>query len=481
MASQEAARLLATNAPALKMEELMAETCSVVLARFAAELEYAKIPPEVVQSVRFRLLDTVGVCLASVGMEYAKAIADMVREQGGHPEATLFAHPERVPATWAVLHNAALAHGNDYDDTHSVALVHPSGVIIPTTLAVAERVGASGQDAVTAAVAGYEVGLRIGMAVPNRFHARGFHATGVCGTFAAAVTAGRALGLDARGIANAIGIAGSMAAGSMEFLSGGAWTKRMHPGWAAHAGTVAALLAARGYTGPATALEGRFGLFNAYAAPARPDLDRLTFGLGSEWEVLNTDFKPYPCGHISHPYMDCARSLRAKLKLTPEDIEAIELRVPGPAVSILCEPLAEKLKPANSYAARFSLPYAVAVVLAQGFAGIDDFSDERIRDPRILALAARTTYQIDDTLPFPEHFPGWVRLRLRDGRQVEERTDVSRGSRQHPMTDAEFYEKFESNAARTLPRATLGAVWETGLRFDTLGEVTQFTRLLSKS
>ena len=459
----------------------MRETCSMELARFAAELEYAKLPSEVVENVRLRLLDTVGVCLASVGMEYASAIADVVRSQGGRPEATLFCQPDRLPATWAALYNGALAHGNDFDDTHSVALVHPSGVIIPTMLAVAERIGATGREAMTAAVAGYEVGLRIGMAVPGGFHARGFHATGVCGTFAAAVTAGRLGRLDAGQLAHAIGIAGSQAAGSLEFLGDGAWTKRMHPGWAAHAGIVAALLAAQGYTGPAAALEGRFGLFNAYATPAPPDLERLTSGLGDEWEVLNTDFKPYPCGHVSHPYMDCARSLRAKHQLTPEDVEAIELRVPGPAVPIVCEPLADKRRPANAYAARFSLPYAVAVVLAEGQAGIDDFSEARIRDPRILALTARTTYQIDNTLPFPEHFPGWVRLRLRDGREIEARTDVSRGSREHPMTEAEFYEKFESNAARTLPHGALEALWERGMGFDSLSGITEFTRFLVKS
>jgi len=175
----------------------MTETCSMELARFAAELAYAKLPSEVVENVRLRVLDTVGVCLASVGMEYASAIADVVRSQGGRPEATLFGQPDRLPATWAALYNGALAHGNDFDDTHSVALVHPSGVIIPTMLAVAERIGATGREAMTAAVAGYEVGLRIGMAVPGGFHARGFHATGVCGTFAAAVTAGRLGRLDA--------------------------------------------------------------------------------------------------------------------------------------------------------------------------------------------------------------------------------------------------------------------------------------------
>lgn len=458
----------------------MGASSSQVLAGFAAGLEFDKIPSEVVRNVRLRLLDTAGVCLASVGMDYAGAVLDVVREHGGRPEAALFGHADRAPASWAAFHNGALAHGNDYDDTHSVATVHASGVVIPTVLALAERAGASGAEAVAAAVAGYEVGLRIGMAMPGAFHARGFHPTGICGTFAAAVAASRLLRLDARGIAHAIGIALSQAAGSMEFLSDGAWTKRMHPGWAAHAGVIAALLAARGYTGPATALEGRFGLYNAYATGVRPDLARLTAGLGSEWETLNIDFKPYPCGHISHPYMDCARTLRTRHGLTPEDIESIELRVPEGAVAIVCEPLELKRRPPNPYAARFSMPYGVAAVLVLGRAEIDDFSEERIRDPRILGLTARTSYVVDHTLPFPRHFPGWVRLRLRGGRLVEERMDASRGSREVPMSEAELRAKFESNAARTMPAARVRAIWEAGLGFDTLRDVTAFTRLLAR-
>lgn len=191
------------------------------------------------------------------------------------------------------------------------------------------------------------------------------------------------------------------------------------------------------------------------------------------------DFKPYPCGHISHPYMDCARELRSQHKLRPEDIAAVELRVPTHAVPILCEPLADKQQPASAYAARFSLPYSVAVVFALGRAGIDEFSEERIRDPEVLALAARTSYVVDDTLPFPQAFPGWVRIRLRDGREFERRMDASRGSRELPMSAAELYEKFSANVARCLPAASARAIWEAGISAERLGDINEFTRLLA--
>ncbi|MSQ55715.1 MAG: MmgE/PrpD family protein [Betaproteobacteria bacterium] len=448
------------------------------LAAFAANLAYADIPAEVVACARLRLLDTVGVCLASVGMEYAEAMLGVIAEQGASTDAALFGSARRASAAWAACYNGALAHGNDYDDTHSVALMHVSGVVVPAILALGERERASGRRVLEAAIAAYETGLRIGMAAPSGFHARGFHATGVCGVFAAAIGASRLLGLDVARTTHAIGIAGSQAAGSMEFLADGAWTKRMHPGWAAHGGIVAAQLAARGYTGPASILEGRYGLFSAYAGMA-PDAVVLHAGLGTEWETLNVDFKPYPCGHISHPYMDCARALRERHKFSLEEIESILLPVPPQAVPILCEPYADKIRPASAYAARFSLPYAVAVVLKLGRAGIDEFSEARIGDPDLLALMSRTRYVVDASLPFPQAFPGWVKIRLRDGRNLEERMDASRGSREHPMSEGELYEKFSANVLRTLPGERCRAIWDAGLVIDRAEDVRAFTALLA--
>jgi 2-methylcitrate dehydratase PrpD len=453
---------------------------SRALADYASRLRYEDLPEEVVASARLRLLDTVGVCLASVGMDYAEAILGMLGEQGKSTDAVLFGSAQRAAAAWAACYNGALAHGNDYDDTHSVALMHISGVVVPTVLALGDRHQVSGRRVLEAAVAAYEAGLRIGMAAPSGFHARGFHATGVCGVFAAAFGASRLLGLDATRMAHAIGVAGSQAAGSLEFLVEGAWTKRMHPGWAAHAGIIAAQLAERGYTGPTTVLEGRYGLFNAYAGVAPPHRTALTATLGKEWETLNIDFKPYPCGHASHPYMDCARALRARHGFAMEDIESIELRVPPAFVPILCEPFADKIRPANAYAARFSLPYAVAVVLKLGRAGIDEFSQERLADPDLIALMARTSYVRDTTLPFPQGFPGWVKIRLKSGRELEERMDASRGSRELPMSEAELYEKFSANASRALPADRVRAVWEAGLSIDRMDNIRSFTKLLQR-
>ena len=452
---------------------------STELARFAGALDYGNIPAEVMDNAKLRLLDTVGVCLASIGMPYANAILAHVEDQGGREDARLFATSVRLPVPLAVLYNASLAHGNDYDDTHSRSIVHVGGVVVPTALAVAEKKSRSGKQTLAAIVTGYEIATRVGMVASKGFHSQGFHPTGVCGAFGAAATAAKLLGLDEGQFAHAMGIAGSQASGSLEFLADGAWTKRLHPGWSAHAGVSAAGLAEQGFTGPRHTFEGRYGLYALYATATPPDLGLATAGLMQEWEILNTDFKPYPCGHISHPYMDCALQLREQHSLAPMNIESIELRVPAAAVPILCEPLEDKRRPQTGYAARFSLPFSTALIFAYGKAEIDDFSDERLVDPVIRELSDRTTYVIDDSLPFPETFPGWVVVRLKSGARLESRMDASRGSREHPMSDTEIFRKFEANASRVLPPDRVQGLWAAGRQLERFDDIKHFCDLLA--
>ena len=454
------------------------DSITSVLATFALGLNFRELPRQVVHNAKLRLLDTVGVCLASSGMDYADAVLAYVQEQGGKPDACLFGRPGRFPAALSVLYNGALAHGNDYDDTHSQSIVHPGGVIVPTALAISEKLLLTGEQAIVAIVAGYEIAARIGMAASKGFHAQGFHPTGVCGALASAATASVAMGLAHQQFVSALGIAGSQASGSLEFLSDGAWTKRLHPGWAAHSGVVAASLARNGFTGPATILEGKHGLYALYATRTQPDLSLATRALGQEWEILNTDFKPYPCGHISHPYMDCALQLRRDRLVSANDIAAIELRVPSAVVPILCEPVAEKRRPRSPYASRFSLPFSTALIFATGSAGIDDFSDERLADPVIQALCDKTHYVVDESLPFPQTFPGWVIVTLKSGARLEARLDASRGSRENPMSEDDLYQKFESNVTRSFSRGRAQQIWQTGLSLETLPNLRAFTDLL---
>ncbi|PYN71569.1 MAG: hypothetical protein DMD96_35750 [Candidatus Rokuibacteriota bacterium] len=267
------------------------------LAEFAVGLEFEDLPPDVVASVRLRALDILGIALAASTSELAPSVLGALEGWGRGGPCSVAGSNLTAPPPLAALANGALAHGLDFDDTHAVSITHASAVVLPTVLALGEAGGYNGRALVTAAVAGYEAITRLGMAAPGAFHARGWHATAVCGTFAAALAAGRLERLDAGRLTAALGIAGSFASGVIEHLEDGSWVKRVHPGWAAHSGIVAAGLARGGFTGPATILEGRFGFYRTFlgSEPARAPFDTL----GKEWETLRVGFKPYPCCHYN--------------------------------------------------------------------------------------------------------------------------------------------------------------------------------------
>src|SRR5712692_5070634 len=335
------------------------------LARFARGLRLADVPQAVVAQAQLLALDTLGSCLASSTMDFGRAVLHTAEALGGATESALVGSAARVSAANAVLANATLAHGLDFDDTRADAIVHTGCVAVTTALATGEAAEASGAAIVEALIAGVEVMCRIGLAVPGRFHARHFHPTSLTATFAAAAVAGKLAGLDEDEMVDAFGICGSQAGGIIEYLADGTWTKRLHPGWAAHAGVAATLLARSGFTGPETVFEGEHGFYRAFAGGFDAQrLEELLGSLGSEWELERLTFKPYPCGSIAHPYMDCALRLRERQQIPLDQIADIRCRTAEGPIPRLWEPLASKHRPPNGYAAKFSLPYLLAVILA---------------------------------------------------------------------------------------------------------------------
>jgi 2-methylcitrate dehydratase PrpD len=445
------------------------------LAHFATSLEPAAVPRGVVDSVRLRTLDILGIALAASTGESAPSILGALEGWGAAGDCTVIGAKRTAVAPFAILANGALAHSLDFDDTHTTSITHASAVVVPVALALGEAGGFDGRRVITAAVVGYEAITRLGMAAPGAFHARGWHATAVCGAFAAALVAGRLDGLDAARLTAALGIAGSFASGVMEYLEDGSWVKRVHPGWAGHAGAIAAALARGGFTGPATVLEGRFGLYRTFLG-AEPDPAPFAT-LGRDWQTPAVGYKPYPCCHLVHAYLDCALELRRAHALDAGAIEAVECRVPAGEVPIVCEPRGAKVRPRSAYDAQFSLPFSVAAALLDGRVGLDTYVPERLNDPARLALAERVTHVIDPDSAFPRGFPGWVRLRLRDGRILEARAPDGRGSLARPLPEAAIVEKFRDNAARALPTARVAEIERATLALDTLADVRALTML----
>jgi 2-methylcitrate dehydratase PrpD len=432
------------------------------LGSFTASLTFDALPADVVANARLRILDVLGLALAASTYEFAAPVVAAVDMTEG-PCTIIGARQTATPAL-AALVNGTLAHGLDFDDTHAASITHASAVVVPSALAVAERRGISGRDVITAVVAGYEAIARLGMAAPGAFHARGWHATSACGAFAAALTAGKLLGLDAPKLTHALGLAGSFASGLMEFLEDGSAVKRLHAGWAAQAGVFAATLAAGGVTGPASVLEGRFGFYRTFVGTA-PIADPFAT-LGREWETVRIGFKPYPCCHLSHAYIDCALRLRADERIETDAIASIECRVPAGEVPIICEPRDVKLRPMSTYQAQFSLPYAVAAAFVDGRVGLDTFTPRRLTDARLLGLAARVEHAVDPASAFPDGFPGWVRVRLRDGRVAEAREPDGRGGPARPLPASAIVEKFRDNARRAVPPSQVAELEEAVLRLD---------------
>ena len=429
------------------------------LARFVRDLSLSAVPPEVVDRAALLALDTLGSCLASAKMDFGRSVTATATALGGAPESTIVGTSTRVGAPNAVLANGTLAHGLDFDDTREDAIVHTGCVAVTTALAVAEAVNASGAAALEALIAGVEVMCRVGLAVPGKFHARSFHPTSLTGSFAAAAVAGKLYGLGEDELVHAFGICGSQASGIIEYLADGSWTKRLHPGWAAHAGIIACRLGREGFTGPETVLEGAHGFYEAFANGAEAKrLDGLLDTLGRTWELSNLTFKPYPCGSIAQPYMDCAHVLRQRHALDPGAIVAVRCRTAEGPVPRLWEPLAAKHRPPNGYAAKFSLPYLIATVLLRGTVTLSDFADDAVADERVLALASTIGYDLDPTIDYPRQFVGDVRITLRDGRTLEERRDHPRGGPDDPMTSAELTGKFRGNAELRLKAENIDEV-----------------------
>ncbi|AEW98125.1 MULTISPECIES: MmgE/PrpD family protein [Streptomycetaceae] len=430
------------------------------LAALAAQAARTGLPADLRETSVSRLVDLVGNSIAALDCEPAHIVHELTRAWGGVSATTAIGSAQRLPAPSGALVNGTLAHCLDFDDSHLPSVLHPSAAVIPAALAVAEEVDAGGAALLDAITIGVEVTCRLGMAgfdpaVKNSvFFDRGQHATAICGTVGAAVAAGMLRGLDAEALTSVIGIACSMGSGVIEANRTGGTIKRVHCGWAAHSGVVAADLAGHGLTGPPTVLEGRFGFLNAFCGD-RADLGQLTDGLGERWEAATVFFKPYPCNHFTHPGVDAALRMRAA-GIDPDAVESLVLGVPAPVVHTIGEPTEEKRRPRSGYHAAFSGPFTVAAaLLGGGGLGLshEDFTDSAARDPRRLALAAKVRVVADDECGavFPRQMPSVLTATLADGSRHTERVPVSLGGPGNPMSQEQLTAKFRLNATRAIP------------------------------
>jgi len=412
------------------------------LADRIVAVDAARLPEAARAKFEETLIDVIGLCLAARNEDYVKASIDGWDEDGA---CTAIGHKRALSPAGAAFVNGTAAHGEDFDDTFEGGPVHSGAVIIPAVLATAERHGVGGKAALEGIAVGIEIMCRLGLVAPKMVHKAGFHPTAVFGAMGAAAAVGKALGLSRRQIVDAFGVVGSMASGIIEYLAEGTWTKRMHAGWAAQSGMRAALLARAGFSGPRTVFEGSHGFFHGFANTAQGDFDAVTGDFGARWIGQTLAFKLYPCGTMTHPYIDCARRLGAR-GIKPDDVVEMVCDVGEGTVHRLWEPLAAKQTPKNGYAGKFSQPYCIAAGFIRGNVGLSDFSDAAVREPAVVALAAKVRYRIDPDNPYPNNFTGHIRATLHDGSVIEERQPHMRGGAHEPLSRKDLEDKFLLNA-----------------------------------
>lgn len=464
----------------------MSETSNVStiagrLADFTGGLRRDAIPREIFDKAKLRLLDMVGAALASSSFDFGRcAVQGLLAIETG--SSTVIGFREKLALRDAVLVNGILVHGLDYDDTSIYGRVHPSGSCGTTALALGSQLRVSGTELLLSYIAALECTVRLGAVVKGGFQQRGFHPTGVVGTFGATLAAGRLLGLSASELAMAQGVALSMAAGSQEFATEGAWTKRMHPGWAGAGGITAAALAKGGFIGPSLAYEGKRGLYNLYLGDlaAQCDLNLATDRLGIDWQIETIAFKPLPACYFNVPTIDAAIRLAEQYQLRAGDIAHVLVQLPQAAVNLVCEPKATKRRPHDSYAAQFSIYFTTAAALIKRRFTLDDLEDAALRDPEVLSLADRVEYAVDEKTTFPKFYSGAVIVTTCDGRVLEAREDMNRGAPERPLSEAEIVAKFTNSAERVFAPAKAARIAETILSIEKLNDVMVLTQQLGR-
>ncbi len=446
------------------------------LACFAAGLRFEDIPARVADHAKSCILDGLGVALFGASLPWTGHVRDLARAQGAHPVASFWGTPHRGSVAQAALVNGTAGHAFEMDDIHKESIVHPNSLACPVAFAFAEAIGGiSGRDVLTAIVAGYEVGTRVGNAATMALFLRGFHPQGTSGTFVAVVTAGRILGLSAEQMQHALGIAGSMGSGLMAAQEG-AMVKRLHAGRAAEAGVQAALLAQRGFTGILDVLEAGYGGFLS-SFSGRPDAARLTAGLGSVWETAEVGFKLYPSVTSIHTALDALDTVMTEQALHADDIERI---------SIGCGHMtfvhtAWHYRPAGVTAAQMNLFYGLAVIALYRDGSVRQYDEERLADPRVLDFIERIAAFEDPELEAmgpPFRHACRLELATRDGRTFGHERLARRGSPEDPVGAAEIERKFAANVGLSLSAEHAAELGGLVKRLDELDDVRELTAWL---
>ena len=452
------------------------------LAEFASHIDYATLPGPVRERTKALIADHFGIAYRArqEALICPGILAALERLGLGAGEGSVIGDARTYAPPAAAFFNGALAHCLDFDDTHARGSIHPSAPIVPAALAAAEMAHAGGRDCIAAITAGYEIQIRLSLALgPSAHYARGYHPTATCGVFGAAAAAGRLLGLSPERVAHAFGLCGSQAAGSMQFLADGAWNKPFHVGYAAMSGLFAATLAGEGFHGAQDAIEGSAGFLASYAP--HPEPDKAARNLGVDWETLDIAVKPYPSCRYGHAAMDALIALRADHRLDADAVESVEIGLPRTGWRIIGDPETEKQNPANYVDAQFSMPFVAAVALRDGGMSWDSYA-AHLDDPRTRSLCLRVRSVVDPKVEshFPARMAGSARVRTRGGDKFERLVVVAKGEPENFPPPAARRAKFDGLIGAYMAggqRAALADALDAFERAERAGDALALSRV----
>jgi 2-methylcitrate dehydratase PrpD len=440
------------------------------IARFARDLSLEDMPADAIAAAQLHLMDALGVGLA------ASTGADQRRWSGALSDAgpsTVLSGVTATPAEAAML-NGSLIHSLEYDDTHVGSVIHGSAVAAPVALAMAEAEGATGADLLLAYVIAWEVMIRIGLAAPGAFQARGVQVTAVAGAIGAAAAAGRLKRLSQAEMVSAIGIAGAQASGLLAFLDDGTTAKALNPGWAAHTGIQAVALAKAGMTGPRAVLESPFGLMQTFAGGVGTLADQLD-DLGTRWHLPDAAYKLYPCCHYIHPFLETLEGLMAD-GLTAPDVTQITAHVAAEQAPLICEPWARRQAPVSGYDGKWGLGYCLALMLMDGAVDVSSFEAEPCDE--VVQIARRIDWQPVTDSGFPKVFPARLVVKTHDGRTLRAGVDTVRGGPGRTIAADLVLTKYRRNSARRLGDAQITLLQDALSGLTTAPDCTALSKAL---
>ena len=355
------------------MNKINKSSVAEFFSDWACSIQVKDIPQSVKKKLNIIVMDSIGLMISAKNEPYIKSLVEALDEKG---DCSLIGHNKKVSPFNASIINGTAVHGEDFDDTFEGTPVHVGAVMVPAMLAVAQARNLSGNEFLKGLAIGSELICRLALVAPTAVHRQGFHPTAIFGAFGASIGISSAIGSSSNQMVSSLGIVGSMASGIIEYLAEGTSTKRLHPGWAAGCGWQSANIGKSGFVGPRTVFEGTHGVFNTFAkATIKPDFSYLTKDLGSRWECEKLAIKPYACGTMAQPFIDCSIKLKPEISNVNE-IDRIVARVGEGTVHRLWEPLEEKQNPSSPYGAKFSVPYCIAVGLIDGQAGLKQFTEK---------------------------------------------------------------------------------------------------------